>query len=79
MDKVYEIGRVFRNEGIDASHNPEFTSLESYEAYADYNDVMRLVETLVPQVALEVTGRHEHRVRRRGHPPHRAVAARLAP
>lgn len=56
MDKVYEIGRVFRNEGIDASHNPEFTSLESYEAYADYNDVMRLVETLVPQVALEVTG-----------------------
>ncbi len=56
MDKVYEIGRVFRNEGIDASHNPEFTTLESYEAYADYNDVMRLVETLVPQVALEATG-----------------------
>jgi len=56
MDKVYEIGRVFRNEGIDADHNPEFTLLESYEAYADYNDIMRLVETLVPQVALETTG-----------------------
>jgi lysyl-tRNA synthetase class 2 len=56
MDKVYEIGRVFRNEGIDADHNPEFTLLESYEAYADYNDIMRLVETLVPQVAQETTG-----------------------
>jgi lysyl-tRNA synthetase class 2 len=56
MDKVYEIGRVFRNEGIDADHNPEFTLLESYEAYADYNDIMRLVETLVPQVAQAATG-----------------------
>jgi lysyl-tRNA synthetase class 2 len=56
MDKVYEIGRVFRNEGIDADHNPEFTLLESYEAYADYNDIMRLVESLVQQVALETTG-----------------------
>ena len=56
MDKVYEIGRVFRNEGIDADHNPEFTLLESYEAYADYNDIMRLVETLVPEIASEVTG-----------------------
>jgi lysyl-tRNA synthetase class 2 len=40
LDKVYEIGRVFRNEGIDLDHNPEFTLLESYEAYSDYNDVM---------------------------------------
>ena len=56
MDKVYEIGRVFRNEGIDADHNPEFTLLESYEAYADYNDIMRLVETLVPQIAQATTG-----------------------
>ena len=56
MDKVYEIGRVFRNEGIDANHNPEFTLLESYEAYADYNDMMRLVESLVPALALEVQG-----------------------
>lgn len=56
MDRVYEIGRVFRNEGIDASHNPEFTMLESYEAYADYNDIMALVERLVPEVALEAVG-----------------------
>ena len=56
MDKVYEIGRVFRNEGIDADHNPEFTLLESYEAYADFNDIMELVETLVPQVARAATG-----------------------
>jgi lysyl-tRNA synthetase class 2 len=56
MDRVYEIGRVFRNEGIDASHNPEFTMLESYEAYTDYNDIMELVETLVPEVALEAVG-----------------------
>lgn len=56
MDKVYEIGRVFRNEGIDANHNPEFTLLESYEAYADYNMIMDLVEALVSHVALEATG-----------------------
>jgi lysyl-tRNA synthetase class 2 len=56
MDKVYEIGRVFRNEGIDATHNPEFTMLESYEAYADYNDIMQLVETLVPALAMEAGG-----------------------
>lgn len=59
MDKVYEIGRVFRNEGIDADHNPEFTLLESYEAYSDYNDVMRLVETLVPAIAQEAIGTTE--------------------
>jgi lysyl-tRNA synthetase class 2 len=56
FDKVYEIGRVFRNEGIDQDHNPEFTLLESYEAYADYNDVMELVETMVSEVAQEVRG-----------------------
>ena len=56
LDKVYEIGRVFRNEGIDASHSPEFTMMESYEAYADYNDMMALVEALVPGVALEAMG-----------------------
>ena len=56
MDKVFEIGRVFRNEGIDADHNPEFTMLESYEAYADYNDMMDLVERLVPEAALEAVG-----------------------
>ena len=56
LEKVYEIGRIFRNEGIDANHNPEFTTMESYEAFADYKDVMRLVEELVSTVAAEVTG-----------------------
>ena len=46
IEKVYEIGRLFRNEGIDSNHNPEFTTMESYEAYADYNDVMKMVENL---------------------------------
>jgi lysyl-tRNA synthetase class 2 len=55
-DKVYEIGRIFRNEGIDAQHNPEFTMLESYEAYADYNDVMAMVEEMVSHIAVGVTG-----------------------
>ncbi len=56
MDKVFEIGRVFRNEGLDQDHNPEFTLLESYEAYADYNDVMAMVEEMVCTVAQEVLG-----------------------
>ena len=56
FDKVYEIGRIFRNEGIDASHSPEFTMLESYEAYADYNDVMKMVEEMVSAVGASVLG-----------------------
>ena len=56
FDKVYEIGRVFRNEGIDQDHNPEFTLLESYEAYADYNDVMEMVEQLISRLAIDATG-----------------------
>ncbi len=56
FDKVYEIGRVFRNEGIDQDHNPEFTLLESYEAYADYTDVMEMVEQMVSSIATEVNG-----------------------
>ena len=56
LDKVYEIGRVFRNEGIDQDHNPEFTLLESYEAYADYNSVMEMVESLVSSLAQDVHG-----------------------
>jgi lysyl-tRNA synthetase, class II len=54
FDKVYEIGRNFRNEGIDTSHNPEFTELETYEAYADYHIVMKLVEDMVAEVAQQV-------------------------
>ncbi|MCH2674340.1 MAG: lysine--tRNA ligase [Chloroflexota bacterium] len=56
FDKVYEIGRVFRNEGIDQDHNPEFTLLESYEAYADYNDVMDMVEQMVSTIADQMNG-----------------------
>ena len=56
LDKVYEIGRAFRNEGIDMNHNPEFTMLESYEAYADYNDVMDTVEEMVARAAREAIG-----------------------
>jgi lysyl-tRNA synthetase class 2 len=55
-DRVFEIGRVFRNEGISTKHNPEFTMMESYEAYADYNDVAAMVEQLVSTVAREITG-----------------------
>jgi lysyl-tRNA synthetase class 2 len=56
FDKVYEIGRIFRNEGISVKHNPEFTTLESYEAYADYYDVMVMLEDMVATVAREVMG-----------------------
>jgi lysyl-tRNA synthetase class 2 len=56
LDRVYEIGRNFRNEGVDRLHNPEFTMLESYQAYADYRDVMAMVEELVPRVAEDVLG-----------------------
>ena len=57
FDKVYEIGRVFRNEGIDLKHDPEFTMLESYEAYADYRGVMKMVEDMVSDVAVQVLGK----------------------
>ncbi|MDY6833661.1 MAG: lysine--tRNA ligase [Chloroflexota bacterium] len=54
FNKVYEIGRIFRNEGISTKHNPEFTTLESYEAYSDYNDVMKMTEDMISSVALQV-------------------------
>ncbi|NUQ39417.1 MAG: lysine--tRNA ligase, partial [Caldilineales bacterium] len=56
LERVYEIGRDFRNEGISFKHNPEFTQLEFYEAYADYEDVMRRTEAMLAFVAQEVTG-----------------------
>jgi lysyl-tRNA synthetase class 2 len=56
MEKVFEIGRVFRNEGLSPRHNPEFTMLELYQAYADYNDMMDLTEQMVAHVARQVTG-----------------------
>ena len=56
MEKVYEIGRVFRNEGLDTRHNPEFTLMELYQAYTDYHGMMDLTENLYRYVAKEVTG-----------------------
>ncbi len=55
-DRVYEIGRVFRNEGLDTRHNPEFTILECYETLADYHDMMRLTEELIADAAIAATG-----------------------
>ena len=54
MEKVYEIGRVFRNEGIDTTHNPEFTMLEAYTAYTDFKDVMDLTEGIIRNAAEKV-------------------------
>ena len=56
LEKVFEIGRIFRNEGIDSTHNPEFTMLESYEAFADFNDIMVLVEHVVAACSIAATG-----------------------
>ncbi|MGN7384689.1 lysyl-tRNA synthetase [Chlamydia abortus] len=56
LEKVYEIGRVYRNEGISTRHNPEFTMIELYEAYADYKDIMKLTEELIAHIAQEVLG-----------------------
>lgn len=56
FDRVYEVGRIFRNEGISTRHNPEFTSVELYQAYADYNDMIDITEELVCTIAQEVCG-----------------------
>ncbi|MGI6215529.1 MAG: lysine--tRNA ligase [Christensenellales bacterium] len=56
MEKVYEIGRIFRNEGMDRYHNPEFTSIELYQSYVDYNEMMRITEEMYEYVALKVLG-----------------------
>ncbi|MGO8718900.1 MAG: lysine--tRNA ligase [Acidobacteriaceae bacterium] len=56
LDRVYEINRNFRNEGISTQHNPEFTMLEFYQAYANYHDLMNLTEELIPTIAMEVNG-----------------------
>lgn len=56
LEKVYEIGRVFRNEGVSTRHNPEFTMLELYEAYADFHDIMDLTENVIAYIAEEVLG-----------------------
>jgi lysyl-tRNA synthetase class 2 len=56
MERIFEIGKVFRNEGIDRTHNPEFTMLEAYAAYADYEEMMTLTEQLFEKIALELFG-----------------------
>jgi len=56
FDKVYELGRTFRNEGLSTKHNPEFTMLESYQAYADYSDVMAMLEEMVAEIARDALG-----------------------
>lgn len=57
FDKVYEMGRMFRNEGMDATHNPEYTAMELYQAYADYEDMMEITEHMVETVATNVLGK----------------------
>ena len=59
MDRVYEIGRIFRNEGMDPKHNPEFTSIELYQAYADFHDMMDIAEGIFTTFAKEVLGTYE--------------------
>ena len=81
IDRVFEINRNFRNEGISTQHNPEFTMLEFYWAYADYTDLMTLTETLLQEVARKATGGDEvdfgpHRISLR--PPFRRLSLRAA-
>ena len=59
MERVYEVGRIFRNEGMDTRHNPEFTTVELYEAYADFNDMMDLFEALLSGAAKELCGSYQ--------------------
>ena len=59
MDRVYEIGRIFRNEGMDPKHNPEFTSIELYQAYADFHDMMDIAEGIISGAAKEILGSYE--------------------
>jgi lysyl-tRNA synthetase class 2 len=79
MERVYEINRNFRNEGISTQHNPEFTMLEFYQAYSDYQDLMRLTEEMLSQVAREAIGAEdvtfgEHRIS--FHPPFARLSLR---
>ncbi|MBP8640207.1 MAG: lysine--tRNA ligase [Oscillospiraceae bacterium] len=59
IERVYEIGRIFRNEGMDTKHNPEFTTVELYEAYADFNDMMDLFEELLSSAAMDILGTYD--------------------
>ena len=59
IERVYEIGRIFRNEGMDPKHNPEFTTVEAYQSYADFNDMMDLFEALLSSAARDILGTYE--------------------
>jgi len=59
LDRVYEIGRQFRNEGIDLTHNPEFTTCEFYQAYADYDDLMNMTEEMISGIVKDITGSYK--------------------
>ena len=59
IERVYEIGRIFRNEGMDTKHNPEFTTVELYESYADFNDMMDLFEELLSSAAMDILGTYD--------------------
>ena len=59
IERVYELGRIFRNEGMDTRHNPELTTVELYQAYADFNDMMDLFEDLLSGAAMEILGTYE--------------------
>ena len=59
MSKVFEIGKEFRNEGIDMTHNPEFTTCEFYMAYADYNDLMEITEDMISKMVYEIYGSYK--------------------
>ena len=59
LDRVYEIGRQFRNEGADLTHNPEFTTCEFYMAYADYNDIMNIIETMMASLVMNIFGSYK--------------------
>ena len=73
LDRVFEVARVFRNEGVSTRHNPEFTMLELYEAFADYTDMMRLTEQLIADAARASIGHDGRRVGRPHLRPHAAV------
>ena len=60
FDKVYEMGRMFRNEGMSIKHNPEYTAIELYQAYADYTDMMEITENVIAHMAEAATGSYEN-------------------
>ena len=67
MDRVYEIGKQFRNESIDMTHNPEFTTCEFYMAYADFNDLMKMTEDLLSGLVKELTGGYRVKYHAKGY------------